>query len=154
MFASQYWQRNSRTRVQNSSAKYLALQATVVVDGDEARPRRGPLCFSENYTRIAKRVPRVSGYENAVRIKAAQTEPFPRRDDPNFYASFLLFTMANIGAWYSGTCCACQNARAHSIKILGARVRTSPFFRMRPQCLSSLAVYRYESCECELVYMA
>lgn len=27
MFASQYWQRNSRTRLQNSSAKYLALRA-------------------------------------------------------------------------------------------------------------------------------
>lgn len=132
MFASQYWQRNSRTRLQNSSVKYLALRAAHSMETkcDLADPcvlaritRRGSL----NATTAFR------NYENAARIKVAQTEPFLASRRSQFLRS-----MANIGAWYPGTCCACQNARAHSIKILGARVRTSsPFFPMRPQYLSS-----------------
>lgn len=62
-------------------------------DGDEMRSR-GSLCFGENYTtRIAKRDHRFSDYENAARIKVAQTEPFLASRRSQFLRS-----MANIGA--------------------------------------------------------
>lgn len=140
MFASQCRQR-LHTRAYEIARRRIALHTTLNGDGRGGEEAGSRLLFGQNYIETAKCVPvstrgcSTSGANKSHANKALG----PRVAAGNrMRRSQFLRSRANIGVRRPGACRACQNARAHPIKIVPpheiAHKRESEcpaFFRVR-----------------------